>query len=157
MKFFTFFLSFFLLVPISVYADDQNKEILFTAKSFKCSWGPGAFTLWEGEEFNIKIVEGMGDLFFDSIDWKENKARLTGGRGSGDVIIIRHNKVLHLVEATGFGGMNTTSIFANSVLGSHSGPENIFLAVHSRHITTFTNDPMLSQYYGKCEIWDIDQ
>ena len=40
--------------------------------------------------------------------------------------------------------------------GEEMFQRGLFFAVHSRHISVLLSQPLLSQYYGTCELWNID-
>jgi hypothetical protein len=86
----------------------------------------------------------MPALVFDSLKaGKTGNARLIGNAGSSDILYFRTAAGITLIETTGMGGVNTTTVFNAQPQGGR------FKAVHSRHLEGITG-LMLSQYYGLC-------
>jgi hypothetical protein len=83
-------------------------------------------------------------LIFDNVDVGKQTGRVIGNQGGENILAVGGVQVLHLLEQTGTGNMNMTSVFASA------DPKTGFLrAVHSRHI--HIRGPIPSQYYGTCE------
>ncbi len=149
---------FFLSLPSLLLANDNSERIdlLKNAKSLKCSFDSGFFSKWEnGEVASQKST--MEPIVFDSIDFKTGKARNLSHSGSTDVVAALTMGGAHFVETTGSGSWNTTTIFlVYGKKGEEMFQRGLFFAVHSRHVSALTIQPMTSQFYGKCELWNID-
>ncbi|MBL7020853.1 MAG: hypothetical protein ISR86_09975 [Nitrospinaceae bacterium] len=134
---------------------------LFDAKSLKCSFESGVFTKFENEKWKSKNSK-MVDLIFDGINTDKQSARLIANAGTSDLSALLTPRALHLIEITGTGNYNLTSVFLPNQPAQKSISANEpFLAVHSRHLNipdpinpVF---PLVSQYYGKCLKWDVDR
>jgi len=153
------FLIFYLFAPTSLLADDNDDRfnLLRNAKSLKCSFDTGFFSKWKNGEFSSEKDTTFKPIIFDSINFQSGEARVLGRAGSADAIATLTMGGAHFVESTKTGGWNTTSVF---VVYGEKGEEmfqrGLFYAVHSRHISALMIQPMVSQYYGTCELWNID-
>ncbi len=159
-----FFSIFYLFAPPSLLANDNKERLLpliflINAKSLKCSFEDGFFSTWENGEISSE-KSTFDPIVFDSIDFASGKSRVIGRDGSADVMatLTRGGRGgAHFIETTNSGTWNTTTVF---VVYSEEGEElfkrGLFFAVHSRHVSALLIQPMVSQYYGKCELWNID-
>ena len=136
----------------------QNTEAdafaaLVKAKTLKCYLGKGSAANWDAGDVEIKMVKEYSKkqedciMIFDSIDLKNDKARLIGNQGSTDVMAFATVGGVTFIEQAGGGSVFVTTIFPKYKKGS-----NELLFVHSRHFAGFVSGPMPSQYYGTCRI-----
>ncbi|HUL72149.1 MAG TPA: hypothetical protein VLT86_03560 [Vicinamibacterales bacterium] len=121
------------------------KNPLFTARQLSCSFGVYATAIWK--ETTPEVVSRTQDFSFkiDSIDAKKGQARIVSGNASAIVSMIVTQTGINLVEKTRIGNLNVTTIF---VAGGH---DDVFIAVHSRHLGDLTAAPSVSQNYGTCQ------
>lgn len=155
------FLTLLILPLISAFFSSalDAQEI----KTLKCTFDKpaGISSEWNiKEEFISKpskfILENQYvSVVFDSIDLKNQKARIIGNNGAEDVYVLHTGKILSFLEITPTGNQILTSVFVGSQLSNRSFP-----VVMSRHMSLPVFDesntilrPLISQYYGIC----IDQ
>jgi hypothetical protein len=113
--------------------------------SVRCKFSDGQVTDFDsGIPRSIKTND-LGELLFDQIDVKKNRARLIGNSGAVTIKAFAGFESVHLIEATDSGNMNITTIFVPSNLKSVSS----FPVVHSRHVHALSG-PLPSQYVGIC-------
>lgn len=138
-------MCFVLISPALAEAKDAFKK-LATAKSLKCTFGPGAFSNWKAGYPKIEKDRFDVALHFDSINLKTKTARLIGSQGAADVTLYLLPSGLTFAEETGSGNMVFTTIFASQKEGTDE-----FIAVTSRHMDLM-GSPLPSQYHGTCKI-----
>jgi len=133
------------------YVFAENKEFYLT-QTFKCDFPIGSTFVFHDDKGEIRDkpkVEnagGMGNEFiFDSINVQNGTGRFVGNQGSTDLTVIAGLEEMSLIEVTPGGTVQMTVIY-NSMNG-----EGAYLAVHSRHTSTF-GVPMPSQYAGSCRV-----
>ena len=120
--------------------------------SIRCSFDSGNAADYVGSEIKQKRLP-KGDLpplTFDQINARENTGRMITSSGTNDVLVITGPiGSVHLLENTGYGNINITTVFNVSQITF----TKTVAAVHSRHNAspqgTSTN-PIPSQYYGTC-------
>lgn len=128
---------------------------IFNAKTIKCFWRKGIGAEYRSGKINIKDARFADDskkafTIFDSIDIKNNKGRLIGPTGSGDVSIITTSVSVTFVdrEIVPLGDKVTfITIFPDDL------NENKFLCVMSAH-SVMLDTPIPQQYYGTAEIYE---
>jgi hypothetical protein len=88
----------------------------------------------------------MPEVIFDQINVKAGTARIISNNGAGSLTAILGDDSVHLLEITGSGNMNITTIYnpVNPKLNRN------YPVVHSRHVQTGAG-PYPSQYIGTCE------
>jgi len=145
------------LTPEQAQDEFRSKfESFLKANSFRCNFENGYFASWEKGKLKSKATKDPLVLIFDSIDYKNKTARLIGNAGASDVFFITNLGGITLIEITGSGSFISTTI--NSPKAQDKNLIHQYFAVHSRHIATLLlGEPMSSQYYGQCEIWDINR
>jgi len=136
-------------------SDKRKEERFLKATSFKCIFKNGHFTSWEKGKLNSEDTKDTLSLIYDSIDYKKGTARFIGNQGANDILVMITVGGVTFIEITGFGGVNTTTIFL-PIARDHNLIDQYY-SVHSRHIVPLMGGPMLSQYYGQCKIWDINR
>jgi hypothetical protein len=114
--------------------------------SFRCNFTDGQITNFDSGAPSTKHESRFTELVFDQIDTTKKTARLIGNVGVAQVQVIEGSQLIHLVEITGSGNLNLTSIFFTD----KSKLSGAFPVVHSRHLKTSPNSPLPSQYIGLC-------
>lgn len=132
----------------SVDAADETFARLVSARSLRCSIGPGSSVDWETGKPVVKRAKFDAVLQFDSVDTKNRKARLIGNQGASDVIVQLTQRGLTFVEETGSGNLSITTVFPDYAKGTRD-----FVVVHSRHIDG-VGSPSPSQYHCTCKVWE---
>lgn len=110
------------------------------AKRLRCDFNEGVFHAW-GEP--TEAVTDSLSLTFENIDTEQGTAKMEGNAGTSDVLVTYGDRRMTLIEITGSGNVNTTSVYFG---------KDIARSVHSRH-TGIVEDPLLSQlsqYTGTC-------
>jgi hypothetical protein len=124
-------------------------ERLLAAKSLKCSFPVASAVDWDTGRPKVSTnYAGKMPMHFDSINWKDGKARLIGTLGAGDVGVLASAQGLTFTEKTGAGNFIFTTVMA------YYDKEADFVAVSSRHMILLDGKPFPSQNYGSCKIWD---
>lgn len=127
----------------------SNFDRLLAAKSLKCSFPVVSEVDWDSGKPNVSTKYSRKlDLHFDSINWKEGKARLIGNLGAGDVKSLATPYGLTFIEITPVGNLIFTTVMA------YYDKEGDFVAMSSRHMMLLDGKPFPSQNYGSCRIWD---
>jgi hypothetical protein len=124
-------------------ASEERVDRLIAAKSLKCQFTFGAAGKWKGDKIKIEKVSDDWTMYFDSIDLKNNKARLIGSVGATDVTAIPSLQGIHFLEQTDSGNIMLTTVFFDNEKGIAN-----YIAVTSRHIALFGSAPMPQQYHG---------
>jgi len=126
-------------------AQAPPKNPLFTARQLSCSFGVYATAIWK--DTTPQVISRTQDLSFkiDSIDAKKGSARIVSGTAAAVVSMIVTQTGINLVEKTRIGNLNVTTIF---MAGGH---DDVFIAVHSRHLGDLAAAPSISQNYGTCQ------
>ena len=114
--------------------------------SFRCNFTDGQITNFDSGAPSTKHESKFTELVFDQIDTTKKTARLIGNVGVAQVQVIEGSQLIHLVEITGSGNLNLTSIFFTD----KSKLSGAFPVVHSRHLKTSPSSPLPSQYIGLC-------
>ena len=130
-----------LLMIFSSYSFGQTVSV-------RCKFSHGQATDFDKGKPTTSRVPGsdMPDLVYDQIDTQKGTARLIGNQGAGDVTVYRAgNDSVHLLEMTGAGSLNSTTIYQ---LFATKGVSHQYPVVHSRHINSMS--PYPSQYLGTC-------
>lgn len=132
----------------------DNYSNLIAAKSIKCVVGDGITTTFDDVKPNTEHPSKFSNdrersiVYFDSIDYAAQTARLIANNGAADVVAILNRSGVHFVEQTAVGNIILTTIFP---IKRGDG----FVVVTSRHIGNLIgNDLILSQFYGTCNIWE---
>jgi hypothetical protein len=113
--------------------------------SVRCNFSGGVVSEYDSGPPRSKSTSDISEMVFDQIDPASNTARLIGNVGASTVRAIHGAGFVHLIEITGIGNMNLTTIYH-----SQSGRSRVgFPVVHSRHIMT-PSGPLPSQYVGLC-------
>jgi hypothetical protein len=104
-----------LLLPFvytnAIYAKDDVFEHLLGAKCLKCSFKEGVSTTWHAKAVKIESDQWKADTIFDSIDFKQGKARCIGNQGASDITLIGSPSGITFIENTGIGNMVFTTVF----------------------------------------------
>lgn len=114
--------------------------------SFRCNFTDGQITNFDSGAPSTKHEGKFAELVFDQIDTTKKTARLIGNVGVAQVQVIEGSQLIHLVEITGTGNLNLTSIFFTD----KSKLSGAYPVVHSRHLKTSSSSPLPSQYIGLC-------
>ena len=97
-----------------------------------------------------RIKDGkLGELIFDSVDYRNRSARLIGNIGSATVDLIDGELATSFIETTSVGGVNVTTVFKGAIVGSPLA--QTFRAVSSRHIARTIGGETMTQHYGTCK------
>lgn len=112
--------------------------------SLRCKFSSGQVTEFDKGRLTTKRAGDLSEIIFDQIDLKKQSARMIGNAGAETLPVIEGTSSVHLLEVTGTGNLNVTTIF-----GIKNAKENQFSVVHSRHIT-LSGGPLPSQYLGTC-------
>jgi len=148
-------LAAFLTFSLSGLAQSADHDLLFSTRSFKCTFPWKASIGWDSQEPTIESKKQDFGFFIDGVDLKAAKARIIGNNGSDDLTPIPGDNVLTFIEITPNGNVNTTTIFV------WRDKRNGFKAVHSRHISigmktdaVSGGGPVVTQNYGYCVPWE---
>jgi len=130
--------------------DEMAFKTLVNVRSLKCDFSDGYIGKWEKGKIKIEPGKLGTPLHYDSIDLKEQKARIISNQGSADVSVITTLTGLTFIEITPIGNISITTVFADYKEGSRD-----FIAVLSRHMKLFPSKVILpSQYHGICKVWE---
>jgi len=115
--------------------------------TIKCSFSSGVFTDFDtGKPRSEPTKPGdLPDLIFDQIQQDSNKARFIGNKGATDVLVVRGIDSTNLIESTGSGNLNLTTVYRIEKLSPSAGVP----VVHSRHVAA-QSGLIPSQYWGVC-------
>jgi hypothetical protein len=135
-------LTLSLLLATAEFSFAQKK-----ATTIKCSFSSGVFTDFDtGKPRSAPTKSGdLQDLIFDQIQQDSDKARFIGNAGATDVLVVRGRDSTNLIESTGSGNLNLTTVYRIEKLSPAAGVP----VVHSRHVAT-QNGLIPSQYWGIC-------
>jgi len=142
-------LSRFILITILAlntliaYGTDDPMSQLLATRSLKCHFGQGTSTTWKGSKPSISSAQFDQDVYFDSIDIKNQSARLIGNIGAGDVKVFATQVGMSFLESEP-AVVDLTTVFP--IYGNNHD----FVAVDTRHVMTGAS--MAEQYYGSCQI-----
>lgn len=143
----------FICMPINlVLAQEKMKlselayKTLIGSRSLKCEFLVGVSTTWDTGKPVSEKATMSGAMVFDSIDHKNNSARLIGNIGASDLMTIATAESITFLEVTDSGNVTITTVFPEFV-----GKGRKFIGVHTRHVSA--NGPIPSQYHGACETW----
>lgn len=115
-----------------------------SAKTFRCEFPQGAVQSWQdGVAITASEISIIPEIIYDNLDRKQASGRIIGNVASGDITVMPAAQALHLVELTGNGNLNITSIFPAQA------SDGRFLAAHSRH-TGHAQAPVAGHYTGSC-------
>lgn len=115
-----------------------------SARTFRCEFPQGSVQSWqEGVAVNASEMSVIPEIIYDNLDRKRATGRIIGNVASGDITVMPAAEALHLVELTGNGNLNITSIFPAQAADGR------FLAAHSRH-TGHAQAPVAGHYSGSC-------
>ncbi len=132
------------LSTMLAYAKDDPMSQLFAARSLKCHFGSGSITTWTGSKPKTSTARFDQDVYFDSIDFKNQSARLIGNIGAGDVKVLATEVGVSFVESEP-AVVDLTTVFPIY------GNGHDFVAVDTRHVMV-SGASMAEQYYGSCQI-----
>jgi hypothetical protein len=113
--------------------------------SFRCKFSDGQVTDFDRGIPRVKRSSDLTDIVFDQVDLRKGSARMIGNAGAETVRVLMGTGSLHLIEITGYGNLNITTIFYEP---GESALQSIPV-VHSRHVGT-QRGPLPSQYLGQC-------
>lgn len=126
------------------YGQDDPASRLHTARSLKCHFGSGTSMEWAGSKPKISSARFDQDVQFDSIDLKNQTARVIGNIGADDIKVLLTEVGISFLESAPTV-LDITTVFAAY------GVDHDFIAVDTRHVLLF--GAMAEQYYGTCKIW----
>jgi hypothetical protein len=112
--------------------------------SFRCKYSTGNFSNFAKGSPSTESDKGIIDSIFDNLNLEKKTGRLIGNEGGNDVTVLPGNNSLNILEFTGSGNLNITTIF----LLKDPKYQGKFPVVQSRH--TLANGPIPSQYLGFC-------
>jgi len=113
--------------------------------SVRCKFSTGQVTEFDKGRPNTKRSSDFSDVIFDQIDIKKQTVRMIGNAGAETLPVVEGMNSVNLLEITGTGNLNVTTIF-----GIKNINERQFPVVHSRHVTLLSGGPLPSQYLGPC-------
>ena len=132
------------LSTMLAYAKDDPMSQLLAARSMKCHFDSGSSTTWTGSKPKTSTARFDQDVHFDSIDYKNQSARLIGNNGADDV------KVFATVVGVSFIESAPAVVDLTTVFPIY-GTSHDFIAVDTRHVMV-SGASMAEQYYGSCQI-----
>ncbi len=141
------------LFPQTVFPQTADRDFkrLISAKSLKCTVGPGYSSNWKtGSPVMEKSNWKKENVFhYDSIDSKKGKARLIGNVGAANVMTMATARGIHFIEQTSSGNMVFSTVFFHRTAKGYA-------FVFSRHLDfgKELGGPFPSQYHGTCKIFD---
>lgn len=109
------------------YGVDDPMSLLLAARSLKCHFGGGTSTTWQGSKSKTSSAHFGQDVHFDSIDIKNQSARLVGNIGAGDVKVFATQVGVSFVESEP-AVVDLTTVFP--IYGNNHD----FIAVDTRHV-----------------------
>jgi hypothetical protein len=113
--------------------------------SFRCNYSTGNSGNFDRGYPQTESDKSLGDSIFDNIDLEKKSGRLIGNNGASDVTVLTKGNSLNILEITGTGNMNVTTIF----LSNDPKFKGRLPVVQSRHVY-LSNGPIPSQYLGFC-------
>jgi hypothetical protein len=133
----------FLLICLVCTAFSIKAETL----SFRCT-----YTAAEDVDFDkgypvLSNGKPLSEGVFDSINLDKGTGRLIGNGGASDVHTFRGDGAINILERTGTGNMNLTTIF----ISKNPAFKGKFPVVQSRHVN-LPNGPVISQHLGLCTL-----
>ena len=123
-----------LIIPNIVMADSL---------SFNCKFSDGISTDFDSGSPKSKGGGNFPDTIYDQINPKEGTGRLIGNVGAVDVMVLKGNQSINIVEITPVGNMTFTTIF-----NGLPNKDGLFPVVTSRHPNMM--GAFVSQYVGLC-------
>lgn len=140
------FLMFLIVIFCGqAWANENTYKELLSAKSLKCTFGPGTFGDWDGGEFTlVRDIYGQS-VNYDAIDLKKGTARVIGPTGASDLVVTYGTYGLTFTESF-VTGIAITTVFPEYKKGTKD-----FIAVLSRHVGVI-GSPLPSQYHGTCVV-----
>jgi hypothetical protein len=126
------------------YAKDDPMSQLLAARSLKCHFGQGTSTTWPGSKAKTSTSRFDQDVHFDSIDFKNQSARLIGNIGAADVKVFATEVGVSFIDSAP-AVVDLTTVFPIY------GNGHDFIAVDTRHVMV-SGASMAEQYYGSCQI-----
>lgn len=132
------------LSTMCAYAKDDPMSQLLAARSLKCHFGSGSSTTWTGSKPKTSTARFDQDVHFDSIDFKNQSARLIGNVGAGDVKVFATEVGVSFIDLAP-AVVDLTTVFPRY------GNNHDFIAVDTRHVMV-SGASMAEQYYGSCQI-----
>ncbi|GEM_PF-4410401 len=137
-----------LLLPVELASSesDQQKNIqqLVSAKTIRIKLNEGFATEWKNNRFDSKKDKWDTEILIDSIDIKNNTARMVGNQGAGNCTVIVTPEAFNILDQSPSGNLFLLTIFPT--LNS----DGKYCVVYSRHMNLM--GPLPSQYYGFAEI-----
>lgn len=132
------------LSTMFAYAKDDPMSQLLAARSLNCHFGSGSSTTWTGRKPKTSTARFDQDVHFDSIDFKNQSARLIGNVGAGDVKVFATEVGVSFIDLAP-AVVDLTTVFPRY------GNNHDFIAVDTRHVMV-SGASMAEQYYGSCQI-----
>lgn len=131
------------LSTMLAYAKDDPMSQLLAARSLKCHFGQGTSTTWTGSKPKTATARSDQDVHFDSIDFKNQSARLIGNIGAGNIKVFATEVGVSFTESAR-AVVDLTTVFP--IKNGHD-----FIAVNTRHVMV-SGAAMAEQFYGSCQV-----
>lgn len=144
MRFGFILITIIALSTVLAYAKDDPMTQLLSARSLKCHFGQGTSTTWSGSKPKTLTARFDQDIHYDSIDFKNQSARLIGNIGAGNVKVFATDLGVSFIESAS-AVADLTTVFP--IYGNGRD----FIAVDTRHVMV-SGASMAEQYYGSCQI-----
>ena len=161
----------------SLMAEEADKDFtrLLKAKSLRCTFTTGVLALFESarprvEQFVTDTrprpgpggadVKATDPVYFDSIDYQAQKARVIAQLGTGTVAAYATPAGIYFIERPALGGIVLYFVFSR-VISTSVASLGEFIVVSTLHTTVPDRDfnksgrwvPAAEQSYGTCKVW----
>ena len=138
------------LLVKSETAQEGTSQQLMAASRLQCEFNDVVTGTWdENGEISMEVTTEELNLLFSNI--QDESATLRGNQGESDVLVLKRDGTLNMIEITSTM-LHLTTVFDTFVNGR-------FLAVYSRHshllrgqVLFDTPDVIPSQHYGHCTL-----
>lgn len=145
-----------LIDPVNLVGQEERTAWMKQAETLRCFFEAGHKFEWrDGKPLSIETNDA-DTVVFDQIDREAGHARAISSHGVGDVRVVTFDPGfvsiygLTFIEATGFGNVNMTSVWAPAESDSYPLDPRVYPAVFSHHHAV--DKPAPAQYPGWCRI-----
>jgi hypothetical protein len=169
-------LCYLLALATSAWAaDDSDLTRLLNAKSLRCTFTTGVSAIFETTRPQVEQyvadtrarpgpggteIRATDPIYFDSIDYRAEKARLIAQLGSASVAAYATAAGVYFVDRPALGGIVLYFVFGRTISASAASLGE-FIVVSTMNITVpgqaFSKNgrwvPVTDQSYGTCKIW----
>lgn len=133
------------IITAQAQAEDDPLKQLYAARSLKCHFSSGFITHWSANNPETSTANNDQEIQFDSIDIRNQSARVNGKPRVGDIKVIVNDVGISFIK-TEQVVMDITTVFPAY------GEDQDFIAVDTRHVSLLCRS-LAEQYYGTCKIW----